>query len=323
MKQYLDLLQEIKNQWVHKWDRTETGVSSVFGMQAKYNLADWFPLVTTKKTFLRIIIVELIWLIRGETNIKYLVDRKCHIWDEWPFQNYLEQNWLAEKFEKHSEAWLAEKKIFINKIKDLPADNDFVVKWGDLGPVYGHQWRNFNGGHTHAFKTGNTDVSNTWVDQIKNIIDTIKNNPTDRRIIVSAWNPAQKDDMLLPPCHAFFQFNVDTTNDVLNLQLYQRSADIFLGVPFNIASYSTLLMMIAEITWLKAGTFVHTLWDAHIYDNHINQVNEQLTRNPLPLPKLKINKKLTCLEDIENLEWDDFELIDYKSHWVIKAPVAV
>ena len=323
MKQYLDLLKEIKEHGVHKDDRTGTGVTSLFGMQARYNLADGFPLVTTKKTFLRIIVVELIWLIRWDTNIKYLVDRNCHIWDEWPFQNYLEQNGLADKYEKHSEAWLAEKKAFINKIKELPADDEFVVKWWDLWPVYGHQWRNFNGWHSHAFKTGNIDTNNRWVDQIRNIIDTIKNNPTDRRIIVSAWNPAQKDDMLLPPCHAFFQFNVDTTNDILNLQLYQRSADIFLGVPFNIASYSILLMMLAEITNLKAGTFVHTLWDAHIYDNHVDQVNEQLRRDPLPLPELKINKPLKTLEDIENLEWEDFELINYKSHGVIKAPVAV
>jgi len=228
-------------------------------MQAKYDLADGFPLVTTKKTFLRIIIVELIWLIRGETNIKYLVDRKCHIWDEWPFQNYLEKNDLSEKFPKYTDEWMEEKKRFIAKIRELPADDPFVVQWGDLGPIYGHQWRNFNGGHTHAFKTGNTHPQDTGVDQLKNVVDTIKHNPTDRRIIVSAWNPAQKDDMLLPPCHAFFQFNVDTTNNVLNLQLYQRSADIFLGVPFNIASYSTLLMMIAQITGLKPGTFVHTL----------------------------------------------------------------
>jgi len=323
MKQYQDLLREIQEHWLHKDDRTGTGVTSLFGMQARYNLDDGFPLVTTKKTFLRIIIVELIWLLRGETNIKYLVDRKCHIWDEWPFQNYLEQNGLADGLEKHSEEWLAAKKEFIEKIKELPADDAFVVKWWNLWPVYGHQWRNFNGGHSHAFKTWNTDISNTWVDQIKHVINTIKNNPTDRRIIVSAWNPAQKDDMLLPPCHAFFQFNVDTTNNVLNLQLYQRSADIFLWVPFNIASYSTLLMMIAEITSLKPGTFVHTLWDAHIYDNHVDQVNEQLTRDPLPLPKLKINKKLESLEDIENLEWEDFKLIGYKSHGVIKAPVAV
>lgn len=323
MKQYLDLLKEIKQHGVHKDDRTGTGVTSLFGMQARYDLADGFPLVTTKKTFLRIIIVELIWLIRGETNIKYLVDRNCHIWDEWPFQNYLEKNNLSEKFPKYSDEWMEEKKSFIQKIADLPADDPFVVEWGDLGPVYGHQWRNFNGGHTHAFKTGNTKPENTGVDQLKNVVETIKNNPTDRRIIVSAWNPAQKDDMLLPPCHAFFQFNVDTTNGVLNLQLYQRSADIFLGVPFNIASYSTLLMMIAEVTGLKAGTFVHTLWDAHIYDNHVDQVDEQLTREPLPLPELKINKKLETLEDIENLEWEDFELVGYQSHGAIKAPVAV
>lgn len=323
MKQYLNLLQEIQEQWVHKDDRTGTGVTSVFGMQAKYNLQDGFPLVTTKKTFLRIIIVELIWLIRGETNIKYLVDRNCNIWNEWPFQNYLEKNNLTDQFPKYSELWQEEMKNFVAKIKSLPADDPFVVEWGDLGPVYGHQWRNFNGGHTHAFKTWNTDPENTWVDQLKNVIDTIKDNPNDRRIIVSAWNPSQKDDMLLPPCHAFFQFNVDSVNKRLDLQLYQRSADIFLGVPFNIASYSALLIMIAQITGYTPGTFVHTLGDAHIYDNHIDQVHEQLSRDPLPLPELKINKDLKTLEDIENLEWEDFELLNYKSHGVIKAPVAV
>lgn len=323
MKQYLDLLRDIKEKWVHKDDRTGTGVTSYFGMQSRYDLQDGFPLVTTKKTFLRIIIVELIWLIRGETNIKYLVDRNCHIWDEWPFQNYLEKNNLSEKFPKYSDAWTLEKQNFIEKIKQLPENDPFVVEWGDLGPVYGHQWRNFNGGHTHAFKTWNQDPENLGIDQLAKVIDTLKNNPTDRRIIVSAWNPSQKDDMLLPPCHAFFQFNVDTTNNLLHLQLYQRSADIFLGVPFNIASYSALLMMIAQITWYTPGTFVHTLWDAHIYDNHIDQVNEQLSRDPLPLPELKINKKLESLEDIENLEWEDFELLNYQSHWVIKAPVAV
>lgn len=322
-QQYLDLLRTIKEKWVHKDDRTGTWVTSYFWMQSRYDLQDWFPLITTKKTFLRIIIVELIWLIRGETNIKYLVDRKCHIWDEWPFQNYLEKNQLTEKFPKYSEQWMEEKKNFISKIKELPADDPFVLQWWDLGPVYGHQWRNFNWGHTHAFTTWNMDPTNTWVDQLQKVVDTIKNNPTDRRIIVSAWNPTQKDDMLLPPCHAFFQFNVDTTNNLLHLQLYQRSADIFLGVPFNIASYSALLIMIAEITWLKPGTFVHTLGDAHIYDNHVDQVDEQLSREPFPFPQLKINKKLQTLEDIENLEWEDFELIWYESHGVIKAPVAV
>jgi thymidylate synthase len=203
---------------------------------------------------------------------------------------------------------MVEKKKFITKIQESATDDEFVVKWWDLWPVYWHQWRNFN---------------SQWVDQIKNAIEQIKTNPTNRRIIVSAWNPAQIDQMLLPPCHAFFQFNVDTTNNKLNLQLYQRSADMFLWVPFNIASYSTLLMLVANITWLEYGTFTHTLWDAHIYNNHVDQVNQQLSNDPLPLPELKILKDVKTLEDIEKLEWEDFELLNYKSHWVIKAPVAV
>jgi len=308
MKQYLNLLREIKENWIGKDDRTGTWVRGIFGMQAKYNMDDGFPLVTTKKTFLRIIIVELIWLIRGETNIKYLVDRKCHIWDEWPFQNWLDNSGEAESVEMYSEEWMSLKKEFIKKIKELPADDKWVVKWWELWPVYWKQWRNFN---------------NQWVDQIKNAIEQIKTNPTNRRIIVSAWNPAQIDEMLLPPCHTFFQFNVDTTNNKLNVQLYQRSADMFLGVPFNIASYSTLLILIAKITWLKPWTFTHTLWDAHIYNNHIEQVEKQLANEPFPLPELKINKDIKTLEDIEKLEWEDFELLNYKSHKVIKAPVAV
>ena len=308
MKQYLDLLRDIRDNGIGKDDRTGTWVRGIFGMQAKYNLADGFPLVTTKKTFLRIIIVELIWLIRWETNIKYLVDRNCHIWDEWPFQNYIDSNNLQAEFPIYSDERYEEKTRFADKIKELPADDPFVVKWWELGPVYGHQWRNFN---------------SEWVDQLKNAIDQIQNNPTNRRIIVSAWNPAQIDKMLLPPCHAFFQFNVDTTNNMLNVQLYQRSADMFLGVPFNIASYSTLLMLIAKISGLEYGTFTHTLWDAHIYNNHIDQVNEQLGNEPFPLPELKINKDIKTLEDIEQLEWEDFELVWYQSHGVIKAPVAV
>ena len=308
MKQYLDLLKEIKDNWIGKDDRTGTWVRGIFGMQSKYDLADGFPLVTTKKTFLRIIIVELIWLIRWETNIKYLVDRKCHIWDEWPFQNWLDNSGEAEKVKMYSEAWLELKKEFIWKIKEKSADDEWVKKWWDLGPVYGHQWRNFN---------------SEWVDQIKNAIEQIKTNPTNRRIIVSAWNPAQIEDMLLPPCHAFFQFNVDTTSDTLNVQLYQRSADMFLWVPFNIASYSALLMLIAKITGLKAWTFTHTLWDAHIYNNHVDQVEEQLQNKPFPLPTLDIKKDIKTLEDIEELEWEDFELLNYQSHKSIKAPVAV
>jgi len=298
MKQYLDLLKDIRDNGIWKDDRTWTWVRWIFGMQAKYDLEDWFPLVTTKKTFLRIIIVEL----------KYLIDRNCHIWDEWPFQNYVDSNNLNNQFPIYSDERYSEKTKFAEKIKNLPKDDPFVLKWGDLWPVYWHQWRNFN---------------SQWVDQLRNAIEQIKNNPTNRRIIVSAWNPAQLDDMLLPPCHAFFQFNVDTTNKKLNLQLYQRSADMFLWVPFNIASYSTLLLLVAKITWLKPWVFTHTLWDAHIYNNHIDQVNEQLWNKPYPLPELKILKDIKTLEDIEKLEWEDFELIWYKSHWVIKAPVAV
>lgn len=308
MKQYLDILQKIFDEGVEVTDRTGVGTKSVFGMQARYDLREGFPLVTTKKTFLRGIVVELIWLIRWDTNIKYLVDRKVGIWNEWPFQNYLKLNNLEEKFPSYSDEWMEEKKAFIEKIRELPADDDFVVKYGDLGPVYGKQWRDFNG---------------EWVDQIQNLVERIKSNPECRRLIVSAWNPAQIQSMLLPPCHSFFQFNVDTTNNVLNLQLYQRSADTFLGVPFNIASYSTLLMLIAKITGYTPGTFVHTLWDAHIYQNHYDQVHLQLSRDPLPLPELKLLKDVKTIEDIEKLEWEDFELLWYESHERIVAPVAV
>jgi len=240
-------------------------------------------LIPTKKTFLRIIIVELISM--------------------------------------YSEAWYDLKKEFAEKIKQKDKNNPWVKKWWELGPVYGHQWRNFNWPHPNPLLWEEREQKR--FDQVKNAIDQIKNNPTNRRIIVSAWNPAQIDEMLLPPCHAFFQFNVDTTNNKLNLQLYQRSADMFLGVPFNIASYSTMLLLFSKITWLKPWTFTHTLWDAHIYSNHYNQVKEQLSREPFPLPELKIKKDIKTLEDIENLEWEDFELINYKSHGVLKAPVAV
>lgn len=308
MKQYLELLREIRENWIEKDDRTWTWTKSIFWLQAKYDLSLWFPLVTTKKTFLRWIIVELIWLIRGETNIKYLVDRDVHIWDEWPFQNYLKENDLEKNFPKYSTKWLEEKKNFIEKIKSLPENDAFVKKYWDLGPVYWKQWRNFN-----------------WqnIDQIKNAIFQIKNNPENRRIIVSAWNPVEIEKMLLPPCHSFFQFNVDTKNKKLDLQLYQRSADMFLWVPFNIASYSALLILISKITWLKPGNFIHTLWDAHIYKNHFEQVDLQLSRKPLKLPELNILKEVKTLEDLENLEWSDFELKNYESYESIKAPVAV
>lgn len=308
MRQYLNLLEEIQKNWVEKDDRTWTWVIWIFWMQAKYDLNDWFPLVTTKKTFLRGIIVELIWLIRGETNIKYLVDRDVHIWDEWPFQNYLKQNNLEQEFPKYSLKWLEEKKNFIEKIKSLPKDDEFVKKYWELWPVYWRQWRNFN-----------------WqnIDQLKQAINQIKENPENRRIIVLAWNPVEIDEMLLPPCHSFFQFNVDTKNKKLNLQMYQRSADMFLWVPFNIASYSALLLLVSKITWLIPWTFTHTLWDAHIYKNHLEQVNLQLSREPLKLPELNILKNINSLEDLENLEWSDFELKNYNHYDEIKAPVAV
>lgn len=308
MKQYLDILQTIMDNGVEVIDRTGVGTKSVFWMQTRYDLADGFPLVTTKKTFLRGIVVELIWLIRGDTNIKYLVDRKVGIWNEWPFQNYLKLNNLEKKFPAYSDERMTEKDTFIQKIRELPPDDEFVLKYGDLWPVYGKQWRDFNG---------------EWVDQIKNLVERIKSNPECRRLIVSAWNPAQISSMLLPPCHSFFQFNVDTTNNVLNLQLYQRSADTFLGVPFNIASYSTLLILVAKLTGYTPGTFVHTLGDAHIYTNHYEQVQLQLSRDPLPLPELKLKKDIQTIEDIEALEWEDFELLNYQSHDRIAAPVAV
>ena len=308
MKQYLDVLKDVYTNWIDKVDRTWIGVRWQFWTQLKFNLKDGFPLVTTKKTFLRWIIVELIWLIRWETNIKYLIDRNVHIWDEWPFQNYIDSNNLWEDFPKYSDKWYEEKTNFINKIKDANADDEFVTKWGDLWPVYWKQWRNFN-----------------WqnVDQLKNAIELIKNNPTSRRIIVSAWNPVEIEEMQLPPCHMFYQFNVDTTNNKLNLLMYQRSADLFLGVPFNIASYSILLMLISKLTWLEAWEFIHTLWDTHIYNNHFEQVKTQLSRDTLKLPELIIKKEINTLEDIELLEWEDFDLVWYNPHERISAPVAV
>ncbi len=337
--QYLNLLEKIINEWIDKNDRTWVGVRWIFGSQMKFDLTKWdFPLLTTKKTFLRWIVVELIWLIRWETNIKYLVDRNVHIWDEWPFQNWLDNSneVNATKYPRYSKEWLELKQEWIEKIKNLEETNEWVLKWWDLWPVYGHQWRNFWG--WESFSSWVEDISKRqwwtpwWVsalsntsgaDQLKQAIEKIKNKPTDRRIIVSAWNPLQFDMMLLPPCHMFYQFNVDTTNKKLNLQMYQRSADMFLWVPFNIASYSALLLIIAKLTWLEPWEFTHTLWDAHIYSNHFDQVNTQLSREPFPFPKLEIKKELNTIEDIENLEWEDFALIWYESHEKIKAPVAV
>lgn len=298
-EQYLDLLKDILKNGKYKDDRTKTGTKSVFGRQLRYDLSKGFPLLTTKKVFLKGIIYELLWFLRGESNIKYLVDCGVHIWDEWPYKHYIQAQ--KSKTEK-----LLSQEEFIQKIKD---DKKFAKKWGDLGPVYGVQWRHW--------KKGKTEV-----DQIKDVIEQIKSNPTSRRLIVSAWNPAEIEDIAqaggLPPCHTLFQFYVNRGK--LSCQLYQRSADVFLGVPFNIASYALLTMMIAQITGLKAGEFVHTFGDVHIYSNHIKQVKEQLGRKPRRLPKLRIN---TSVKKIDEFRFEDFELVGYNPHPPIKAPVAV
>jgi thymidylate synthase len=265
MKQYLDLLQRVLDEGTYKEDRTGTGTRSVFGHQMRFNLVEGFPCLTTKKLHLKSIIHELLWFLKGDTNVAYLQANGVRIWNEW-----------ADK------------------------------ETGDLGHIYGYQWRSwpdYNGGH---------------IDQIKEAVETIKNNPDSRRIIVSAWNVADLPNMNLPPCHAFFQFYVN--DGKLSLQLYQRSADIFLGVPFNIASYALLLMMMAQVTGLKAGDFVHTLGDAHIYTNHMDQVHEQLSRKPRPLPTMRLNPAINSIFDFT---FEDITLENYDPYPVIKGVVAV
>ncbi|MCB0497724.1 MAG: thymidylate synthase [Cyclobacteriaceae bacterium] len=301
MKQYHDLMQRILDEGVEKGDRTGTGTISIFGHQMRFNLQDGFPVVTTKKLHLRSIIIELLWFIKGDTNIRYLVQNGVNIWNEWPFQNYLNENGLADEFPKYTEGWKAKLEEFKENIK---ADASFAKKWGELGPVYGRQWRNFEG-----------------VDQITQLIEDLKNNPNSRRHIVSAWNPKDIPVMAksgLPPCHTLFQFYV--ADGKLSCQLYQRSADVFLGVPFNIASYALLTMMIAQVTGYKPGDFVHTFGDAHLYINHLEQTHLQLSRDFRPLPTMKINPEVSSLFDFE---FEDFELVGYDPHPHIKAAVAV
>ncbi len=300
MQTYLDLLKDVHDNGVGKEDRTGTGTRSVFGRQIRCNLEEGFPLLTTKKVFLRGIIHELLWFVRGDTNIKYLVDNNVGIWNEWPYQNFLNQS--DQHYEKHSPEWQAGLDKFIAEIKQ---DQEFANKWGELGPVYGKQWRDFSG-----------------VDQLQWVVEEIKRNPTSRRLIVSAWNPAEVEEMAkagLPPCHTLFQFYVSPERK-LSCQLYQRSADLFLGVPFNIASYALLTMMVAQVCNLGLGDFVHAFGDVHIYNNHTEQVNEQLRRTPTALPTMKLNSAVTSLFDFT---FDDFELIGYDAQAAIKAPVAV
>lgn len=296
---YLNLLKDILKNGLYKDDRTKTGTKSVFGRQIRFDLAKGFPLLTTKKVFLRGIIHELLWFLQGESNIKYLVDNDVHIWDEWPYK------WYAQRMEKKGEKPLS-KEDFLQNIRD---DKKFAKKWGELGPVYGVQWR--------KWKTPDGNE----IDQITQVVEKIKKNPFDRRLIVSAWNVADIEEMAkagLPPCHSLFQFYV--LDGKLSCQLYQRSADMFLGVPFNIASYALLTMMVAQVTKLKPGDFIHTFGDAHIYSNHIEQVKEQLSREPRPFPTMKINPDVT---DIFSFKFEDFKLEGYNPHPAIKAPVAV
>lgn len=301
MKQYLDLVRHIRDHGVFKEDRTGTGTLSLFGYQMRFDLAAGFPLVTTKKVHLKSILHELLWFIKGDTNIRYLVQNGVGIWNEWPYQSWLRQTGRDQSLEMHSPEWKAELKDFVERIK---SDADFAQQYGDLGPVYGRQWRNFEG-----------------VDQLAQVVDDIKSNPDSRRLIVSAWNPRDIPVMAksgLPPCHSLFQFYVSEGR--LSCQLYQRSADVFLGVPFNIASYAILTMMIAQVTDLELGDFVHTFGDAHLYTNHMEQIEQQLSRDTLPLPHLSINPKVNCLFDFV---YDDFELLNYQCHAPISAPVAV
>ena len=288
MKQYLDLCKTILNYGTKKEDRTGTGTISYFGYQMRFDLSEGFPLVTTKKVHLKSIIHELLWFISGSTNIKYLVDNDVRIWNDWPYDIYKKSSeFQGETIEE-----------FAKKIKE---SDEFAKKWGNLGPVYGKQWRNFGG-----------------VDQIADLINQIKTNPTSRRLIVSAWNVPEIKDMALPPCHCFMQFYVN--DGKLSCQLYQRSADVFLGVPFNIASYALFTMMIAQVTGLKPGVFVHTLGDAHIYLNHLDQINLQLSREPRNLPTMTINPDVKSIFDFK---YEDFKLENYNPHGTIKGKVAV
>lgn len=293
MKQYLDFLKYILDKGIKKNDRTGTGTVSTFGYQMRFNLNEGFPLLTTKKVHLKSIIHELLWFIKGDTNIKYLVDNDVRIWNEWPYDKYKK----SEDFQNET------MEEFILKIKE---NAEFAKKYGNLGPVYGHEWRHFDG------------PSETFKDQLGWVINEIKVNPDSRRLIVSSWNPTLIEQMALPPCHTLFQFYV--SDNKLSCQLYQRSADAFLGVPFNIASYALLTMMVAQICDLELGEFVHTIGDAHIYSNHFEQVNKQLAREPRSLPKMIINKNV---KNIEDFKFEDFELVDYNPYKGIKAEVAV
>lgn len=298
-------MQHILDAGATKTDRTGTGTKSVFGYQMRFDLSEGFPLVTTKKVPMRLIISELLWFLSGDTNIKYLVDQNNHIWDEWPYKAYLKKMGLPVP-KTDSEEWKTGITEFVEKIKN---NADFAKEYGELGPVYGYQWRSWptpNGGH---------------VDQIAQVIEQIKKSPDSRRMIVSAWNVAEIEEMAksgLPPCHCLFQFYV--ADGKLSCQLYQRSCDTFLGVPFNIASYALLTMMVAQVCGLEAGEFIWVGGDTHLYSNHFEQAREQISREPRALPTMRINPDV---KDIFSFVPSDFELEGYDPHPAIKAPIAV
>ncbi len=312
-KEYLDLARHILDNGTVRDDRTGTGTKSVFGHQMRFDLQEGFPLLTTKRVFFKLIKSELLWFLKGDTNIRFLLENNNHIWDEWAFEKYVKSEAYTgpdmtnfglrsqedPEFKKEYDKQMA---LFREKVLE---DDAFAEQFGSLGNVYGAQWRAWQK------KDGG------FIDQIQNVIESIKTNPQSRRHIVSAWNPEEVPTMALPPCHTLFQFYVD--GNKLSCQLYQRSADVFLGVPFNIASYALLTHLIAQETGLEVGEFVHTLGDAHLYLNHMDQINEQLSREPRPFPTIKLNKD----KSIFDFDMDDIEIIDYHPHKSIKAPIAV
>ncbi len=309
MRQYLDLLQDLLEHGVKKEDRTGIGTISAFGRQVRYDLQKGFPLLTTKKVFIKSIIHELLWFLSGSTKITYLVRNNVKIWNEWAYQIYLEENHLEKEYPRYSDAWKEKMDWFVEQIK---TDDAFAEQWAELGPIYGKQWRRWE------------TADGKEIDQVQNVINMIKNDPTSRRIIISGWNVGEIQELIHnhhhapPPCHTLFQFIV--SEGKLSCQLYQRSADVFLGVPFNVASYALFTMMIAHITGLEVGEFIHTFGDVHIYSNHLDQVKEQLSREPRAIPTMKIIRKVT---DIDDFKFEDFELSDYNPHPAIRAPIAV
>ncbi len=290
MQNYLDLCQYVLDKGTLKKDRTGTGTISTFGYQLRFDLSEGFPLLTTKKVYYKAVLGELLWFISGSTNIRPLVEQNIRIWNEWPYEAYKKSpDYQGETIDE-----------FIEKIK---SDEAFALRYGDLGPVYGKQWRDFFG-----------------VDQLLEVEKSIKENPFSRRHIICAWNPAQISEMALPPCHAFVQFYVSGDGKKLSCQLYQRSADLFLGVPFNIASYATLLTMMAEVCSLEPGEFIHTFGDVHIYTNHVEQIRTQLTRKPRALPRLIIKRKVNSILDFK---YEDFEIVGYDPYPKIEGKVSV